>query len=443
MLTLLNESLWGDEGFSALAVMKPFMEMMGVVMRDTAPPGFYVLGFLWTRLFGSSEVALRSLSLLLMLGASVFAGMIVYNISKKRLVAGLVGLLAFLSPFTFSFAFEWRMYALLTFATLGSIYFFIARRWKGYVVMTVLALYTHHLALFTVAVQGLWFLIDEFSHHGKKWSKAKIIKAIKHIWPFWLVIGLYVPWLYPMYLQTTRVQGAGFWLKAPTWLELLGLMAKFLTGGVSREWWVVTGILVLVLLVGKNWKKIGKKWLEVCLIIMAPVVFSFGVSHLLTPVFYDRYLLSVVLGMAVLIGMGIKRWLVPVLLVLVVIYGYSSYQLLVTPKKRPFREMASQVKAELKEGDFLLNYNGGAHHLWETKYYGIPAPIYLPEGELPLWVGTAQMTDEDIVRSVPEGVERLGVVTSEPVEKVLIEEPWQVSGVGEFESIRVIWMRKN
>jgi len=175
---------------------------------------------------------------------------------------------------------------------------------------------------------------------------------------------------------------------------------------------------------------------------MAPVVFSFGVSHLLTPVFYDRYLLSVVLGMAVLIGLGIRKWLVPVLLVLVVIYGYSSYQLFRQPHKRPFREMASQVKAELKEGDFLLNYNGGAHHLWETKYYGIPAPIYLPEGELPLWVGTAQMTDEDIVRSVPEGVERLGVVTSEPVEKVVIEEPWQVSGVGEFESIRVIWMER-
>jgi hypothetical protein len=36
----------------------------------------------------------------------------------------------------------------------------------------------------------------------------------------------------------------------------------------------------------------------------------------------------------------------------------------------------------------------------------------------------------------------LGVVTSEPVEKVVIEEPWQVSGVGEFESIRVIWMER-
>ncbi len=91
MLTLLNESLWGDEGFSALAVMKPFKEMIGVVMRDTAPPGFYVIGYAWTRLFGSSEVALRSLSLLLILGAAVFAGLLVKEVTKNKWQGVLVG----------------------------------------------------------------------------------------------------------------------------------------------------------------------------------------------------------------------------------------------------------------------------------------------------------------------------------------------------------------
>jgi len=441
MLTLLNESLWGDEGFSALAVMKPFGEMLGVVMRDTAPPGFYVVGYLWTRMFGSGEIALRSLSLLLMIGAAIFAGLIVKEITKNKWQAGLVGLLAFLSPFTFTFAFEWRMYALLTFATLGSIYFFIARKWKWYVVMTVLALYTHHLALFTVAVQGLWFLVDELDESGK-WTKKKIIKAIKHIWPFWLVVLLYIPWLYPMYLQTTRVQGAGFWLKPPKMVEVIGLMGRFLTGGVDKQSQLLAGGLVLVLLIGKKWKKVGKRWLEVFLMVIAPVVFSVIVSYLVTPVFYDRYLLSVVVGIAALIGMGTRKWLVPVMIILVVIYGMGSYQKFVNPKKRPFREMVQEVKSKLQEGDYLLNYNGSAHHIWETKYYGIGAPIYVPEGELPLYVGTAQMTDEDTVKRVPEETKRLVVITSEPVEKVEIEEPWQVEEVTDFGSIRAIWMEK-
>jgi len=435
MLTLWNESLWGDEGFSALAVMKPFGEMFGVVMRDTAPPGFYVIGWLWTRLGGSTEIGLRGLSLLLMLGAAMFAGLTVYHVSKKRWVAILTGLLAFLSPFTFPYAFEWRMYALLTFATLGSIYFFVARRWKWYVVVTTLALYTHHLALFTVAGQGLWFLLTEFD--WKKWKSF-----IKQLWPFLLIGILYLPWVYPMYLQTIRVQGAGFWLRAPSLNEVKELLFRFMAGGVLEEWQLKVRLLVLLLILGKSWKKVRMKWLEVLVIVMAPVVFSYIVSHLLTPVFYDRYLLSVVMGIAVLIGLGMKRWMVPGLILLVGVYGFFSYQSFVHPKKRPFRDLAGYVKSQLKEGDYLLNYNGKAHHIWETKYYGIPAPIYVPEGELPLYVGTAQMTDKDTVRQVPEGVNRVGVVTSEPVEEVSLEKPWQRGEFREFGELKLVWFEK-
>lgn len=436
MLTLLNESLWGDEGFSALAVMKPFIEMMGVVMRDTAPPGFYILGFIWGRLFGFSEVGLRSLSLLLILGAAVFAGLIVKNVSKNNLLAWLTGLLAFFSPFSFSYAFEWRMYALLTFAVMGSIYFFTARKWRGYVILTVLAVYTHHLALFTLAGQVLWFLLTEFD--WKQWKSF-----IKQLWPFWLVGVFYLPWCYPMYLQTTRVQGAGFWLKAPTIEEVLGLMGRFITGGVVKKWRLSVAVMAGILLIGKGWKKIGKKWLEILIIIMMPIFLSCLVSYLVTPVFYDRYLLSVVVGIPVLLIIGSKKWQLPIMIFLVVVYGYCSYQLFIHPKKRPFRDLAAYVKSELKEGDYLLNYNGRAHHLWETKYYGIAAPIYVPEGELPLYVGTAQMTDQDISRGVPEWVKRVGAVTSEPVEKVNLEERWHRGDFKEFGELKLVWFEKN
>lgn len=436
MLTLLTESLWGDEGFSALAVMKGFWQMMGVVMRDTAPPGFYLVGWTWGRLFGFSEVALRSLSLLLMLGAAVFAGLIVYRLSPpagsnkshlRGVTAVLTGLLAFLSPFSFPFAFEWRMYALLTFALMGSVYFFVVRKWKGYVVMTLLALYTHHFGLFTLAAQGLWFLFQ---------NKPKTL--IKGLWPFWAAVLGYVPWFYPMYLQTTRVQGAGFWLAAPSFNELKELMERFIVGGASQAWegWVKLGVLVL--LVTKAWNRVGKKWLELAVVILMPVVIAFGVSYLVTPIFYDRYLLSVVLGVAVLIGLGTRRLLLPVLASLVVIYGYLSYNLFVRPIKKPFAEFAQLVKQELQPEDRLINYNGKAHHIWETKYYGIGAPIWTPAGPLPLWVGTAQMVPEDTTEKLPEA-ERLGVITSEEIEGVSLPDEWQLVKVTELDGLRALW----
>ncbi|MDP4030856.1 MAG: hypothetical protein Q8P47_01080 [Candidatus Beckwithbacteria bacterium] len=427
MLILLNESLWGDEGFSALAVMQNFWEMLGVVMRDTAPPGFYVVGWLWGRLFGFSEIALRSLTLLLMLGAAVFAGLIVYRINRDKVTAILTGMLAFFSPFSFPFAFEWRMYALLTFAIMGSVYFFIARKWKSYVVLTLIALYTHHFGLFTLAAEGLWFLLVERPKH-----------LIKGLWPFWLIVLGYSPWLYPMYLQTTRVQGAGFWLSAPSVNDLKAIMERFITGGVREAWLTLVKVLVAVLLAFKNWKKTAKVWLELTVVILVPVGLSFVVSHLVTPIFYDRYLLSVVLGMAVLWGLGLNRRLIPVLLILVLIYTYSSYRLLIEPKKKPFREFAWQVKQELRPGDQLVNYNGKAHHLWETKYYGIPAPIWTPGGPLPLWVGTAQMKPEDTIVDLPTA-ERLGVITSDPSESVSLPDTWQLEQITEVDGLRVLW----
>src|SRR3989344_8579162 len=112
-----------------MAVQKNLFEMLSVVMKDTAPPLFYLVGYGWGRLFGFSEVALRSLTLLLMLGAAVFAGLIVHEIDKDKLKGLLAGILAFVSPFLLPFAFEWRMYALLTFTVTASTYFFISKKW--------------------------------------------------------------------------------------------------------------------------------------------------------------------------------------------------------------------------------------------------------------------------------------------------------------------------
>jgi len=426
-----TESLWGDEGFSAIAVQQPFLETVGIVMRDTAPPLFYIVGWIWGRMFGFSEASLRSLTLLLMLGAAGFAGMIVWKVGKNRMGGVVTFLLSFLAPFLVPFAFEWRMYALLNFMVMGSIYFFVMRKWWGYVIFSLGALYTHHFGLFTIAGQGIWFLVHDF-----EWKKPRTY--IKQLWPF-LVVGLgYVPWLYPMYLQITRVKGAGFWLSVPSIEEVFLLLVKFVIGGVSKDWWVAAGMLVGVVVLAKDWKKVGTKWLELATVVLAPVVFAYLVSYLVTPIFYDRYLLSVVVGIMVLIVLGTKRLAMGVVLFLILIFGAQSWQQFTHPSKRPFRELAAYVNETKREDDFLLNYNGNSHHLWESKYYGIPAPIYTPNGPLPLYVGTAQMKDGDTVDVIPRFSGRLGVIASEPIDK--IELPgFVLSDYEEFGSLRFSW----
>lgn len=435
MLTQWNESLWGDEGFSAIAVMQTLPETLGIVMRDTAPPLFYLVGWVWGKLFGYSEVSLRSLTLILMLGAAMFAGGIVYQLGKNKLNAVLVFLAAFLAPFLTPFAFEWRMYAMLNFSILGSVYFFVTKKWIPYILFSLAALYTHHFGIFTIAGEGIWFLINDFS-----WKKPK--KYLGQLWPFLLIGVGYLPWIYPMYLQVTRVQGAGFWLSVPKLNEVIELVLRLGIGGVSKSFWLPVGALVLVALFFKDWKKKNlKSVVGLALIFLAPVLLSYLVSYLVTPIFYDRYLLSVAVGMVILIGLFGKKEAQFALIGLVLIYGFASYQQFTHPTKRPFREMAMYIKTVKTDKDVLLNYNGRSHHLWESKYYGVPAPIYTPGGPLPLYVGTAQMKPEDTTMTIPVTKGRLGVIASEPVEEVTIPG-YKLLEYKEFGELRFSWWMK-
>jgi hypothetical protein len=110
------------------------------------------------------------------------------------------------------------------------------------------------------------------------------------------------------------------------------------------------------------------------------------------------------------------------------------------PNKLPFREMAAYVRQVKTEDDFLINwYSNGTHHIWETKYYGIPAPIYVSgEGELPFFVGTALMIDADVISEIPRGVQRVGVITSGPVEEVKIPG-FKKQEVKEIDRLKFIW----
>ena len=408
-MTQWTESLWGDEGFSAMAIQRPLGQMLGIVMRDTAPPLFYIVGWMWGRLFGFSEVSLRSLTLLLMVGTSIFAGLIVYKIQRSKWVAILAGILILFNPFLERFAFEWRMYALLAFTVTGSIYFWMQKKWIGYVIFTLAAVYTHHFALFTVAGQVLWHLGFEF-----QWNKPATY--VKQLRPY-ILVGLgYLPWIYPMYLQITRVRGGGFWLSVPPPSELPKEIANFVSAGIPEKWkWAMAGLGLL--LVGKDWRLASRSWIKLAVVFSAPVALSLVVSYLLTPIFYDRYLLSVVVGVGLLSALGTRRQLIPVLLGLSLIYGYLSWQQFTHPTKSPFRDLAVYAKSQIRPEDKVINYNGRAHHLWESQYYGLTAPIYTPSGPLPFYTGTAQMTPNDTSENLPK-VKRLGVITSEPVAQV-------------------------
>ena len=205
-----RQSLWYDEGVSAYLTTLPLPDLTAWTAGDIQPPLYYYLLWGWARLFGHSEIALRSLSLLfslLTVPLAWYAGRRLFS-DQAGVWAGLIFAA---SPLYIWYAQEARNYALLTFlGLLSSLMFFqivehLARMepapnkeprdgapawlWIAYVLTSSAALYTHYFAAFLFAFHILYGLAVWATQRG----------AVRSIWKppaAWLAIALsYAPWI--------------------------------------------------------------------------------------------------------------------------------------------------------------------------------------------------------------------------------------------------------
>jgi mannosyltransferase len=165
IVTIDNQSFWTDEALTAYEAGLPFGAMLHTVARvETTPPLYFVLIWVWAKLFGTGTVALRSLSAI----AGVAIVPIAYA-SARELLSRRAGVLAaafvVVNPFMIWYSQEARAYMLLAALTGASFLFFArARRdpsrrnlgwWAG---LSAAAVMTHFFAGFAVAPEALWLL---------------------------------------------------------------------------------------------------------------------------------------------------------------------------------------------------------------------------------------------------------------------------------------------
>jgi len=171
--------------------------LLPVIQKDTQLPVYYVLLNLWLHLFGTSEVALRSLSA----AASIASIPLVYAVARAigSLEIGAYAAIFFaLAPFQIAFAQYNRPYALLGFFALlsGLAALKICRvgGWRWFVtygVASVLGLYTHYLFIWNLPFHCLLV----FFH--KRTSRSFLVR--------WVLLlgcigGAFLPWV-PAFLS--------------------------------------------------------------------------------------------------------------------------------------------------------------------------------------------------------------------------------------------------
>jgi 4-amino-4-deoxy-L-arabinose transferase-like glycosyltransferase len=165
LATLGSQSYWFDEAQAAHEMHMSLGSMLTTMFdHETNPPLYFVVGWAWAHVFGTSEVALRSLSALAGIAVIVLA-----YLCGRELVSRSAGLLAAalaaLSPFLIWYSQEAREYMLLA-ALCGASLLYFARAWHqptrgnivGWAVFSALAVLTHSFAVFLVAPEALWLL---------------------------------------------------------------------------------------------------------------------------------------------------------------------------------------------------------------------------------------------------------------------------------------------
>jgi len=218
LATITKSSIWFDEAFSAYLMQFNFLDIARYTGTDVHPPLFYWILKIWTDFFGTTELALRSLSVVFGASAITFGFLLVKRLFGRK-SAWIALLLLVLSPMLIRYGQEARMYTLAATIALAATYtltFAVESKkrlpWIIYGILVSLGMWVHYFTAVVWISHWVWraIMVKQSGKRGKDFIKALLTKnwVIAHI----VAIGLFLPWAPLMLVQLGGIQGTGFWI---------------------------------------------------------------------------------------------------------------------------------------------------------------------------------------------------------------------------------------
>jgi 4-amino-4-deoxy-L-arabinose transferase-like glycosyltransferase len=160
-----HQSFWLDEVFTAGLVNEGLGGMLkGVRETESTPHLYYLLAWLWAKVAGDGEGALRSLSALFGIATVPLAYLAARELFKPAAAVTAAALVA-VNPWFVWYSQEARAYALLMLVATASLLFFLRalraesrRDLSLWALFSALAVLTHYFAAFLVGAEALWIL---------------------------------------------------------------------------------------------------------------------------------------------------------------------------------------------------------------------------------------------------------------------------------------------
>ncbi len=317
---LARWSVWFDEAFGAYMIRYSYADIGRFTASDVHPPLYYWALKAWTSVFGTSEIGLRSLSLVCVAIAIIFVYLTVRRLFGRR-AATLAAFFSALSPMLLRYSEEARMYGMAAMIVAAATYALVLlqekvtyRRAIAYGLLVALGMLTHYYTILMWVAHWVWKAAAEWDGSWRRLIRRFTIR------PWLLAHGValvaFLPWLFTMVKQMGQIQHGGFWIKPITIVSPVNALTNLL---LYKETWETTSwlaILVLAVLVVtiiamvRLWPRLAatmqKRYLLLLILSLAPVLLLLGLSlPPLRPSFVERYLIPAYLYTAVLLGVSI------------------------------------------------------------------------------------------------------------------------------------------
>ena len=371
------------------------------------PPLFGLLLHFWSFL-GESEFILRLLSLsfgVLSIIAIYKVGQLLFN-KKVGLISAFI--LA-ISPLSIYYSQELRPYSLVTFFVLMSIYNLIKslennrlRSWIGFIIFTVLCMYTHFATVFLLIIVNFFFLYCYFTN-----KKCKVL--LKRWVITQLVIGgLYFPGMVGL-LKKTFIWSLYAWPPEPS-LALIIQSSMYFNMGFNAPATVhcLAVLLFLPLFLTGIWFSYKQKKYKNCIWLLLlwlfiPITMVIIVSVAISPIYIDRIFLYSLPAYYIIIAFGLykikKRPIYLCVLTLLIVFSSLSlknYYQNIWPtikflncrhypgviEKKEYRRAAKYIQDNFQKEDVIAHTSEAAYapflyyHNNELKENWVESPDY-------------------------------------------------------------------
>jgi len=418
MLPILNQSFWRDEAFSVLLSEKSPLNIILLTARDQSPPLYPLLLHYWMLFYGTSEVAVRTLSFVFHAGTVLVIFFLAKKLLRSYIPAILTAIAVLLNPFLLQYSFEARMYSLLAFLTVLGVYFLVIRKYWLAGISLALSILCHNFGIFTVTATGIWWLYvnrNEWKQHISRGFSLFLFPAI----------ALFL-WGTVIWNQWQRV-GSGFWIKQATSAIFLNTLKIYTAGDISYPTASLLQLISFIVFICAMsywiWQRevpngTSKKNIPLLLgaVALFPISITYIISALFIPIYHERYLIASLPALVLLAGYSIynvflenpnrRIFLIVLISCYMILLVQASEQILSMQIKPAINWGVSQVLTQAQPGDVIIPKD--VLNFLETKFYaennskGIPVYAYVPSGKIPFYIGSILFEPNEIITAKPK-----------------------------------------